>query len=67
MKLDIADVHEILSSHLTDFDETGHFCCTSTGRYSLFFIPDWVNNEVYAYNNKHSLRSNKKGCGGKTH
>jgi hypothetical protein len=24
-------------------------------------------NEIYAYNNKHSLRSNTKGCGGKTH
>jgi hypothetical protein len=29
--------------------------------------PDWVDNEVYAYNNKHSLRSNTKGYGGKTH
>jgi hypothetical protein len=24
-------------------------------------------NEIYAYNNKHSLRSNKKSYGGKTH
>jgi hypothetical protein len=24
-------------------------------------------NEIYAYNNKHSLRSNTKGYGGKTH
>jgi hypothetical protein len=30
-------------------------------------FPDWVDNEIYAYNNKHSLRSNKKGYGGKTH
>jgi hypothetical protein len=29
-------------------------------------FPDWVDNEIYAYNNKHSLRSNIKGCGGKT-
>jgi hypothetical protein len=28
-------------------------------------FPDWVDNEIYAYNNKHSLRSNSKGCGGK--
>jgi hypothetical protein len=28
---------------------------------------DWVDNEIYAYNNKHSLRSNVKGYGGKTH
>jgi len=26
-----------------------------------------VDNEIYAYNNKHSLRSNTKGYGGKTH
>jgi hypothetical protein len=30
-------------------------------------FPDWVDNEIYAYKNKHSLRSNKKGYGGKTH
>jgi hypothetical protein len=30
-------------------------------------FPDWVDNEIYAYNNKHSLRSNTKGYGGKTH
>jgi hypothetical protein len=29
-------------------------------------FPDWVDNEIYAYNNKHSLRSNTKGYGGKT-
>jgi hypothetical protein len=29
-------------------------------------FPDWVDNEIYVYN-KHSLRSNKKGYGGKTH
>jgi hypothetical protein len=28
---------------------------------------DWFDNEIYAYNNKHSLRSNTKGYGGKTH
>jgi hypothetical protein len=30
-------------------------------------FPDWVDNEIYAYNNKQSLRSNTKGYGGKTH
>jgi hypothetical protein len=30
-------------------------------------FPDWVDNEIYAYNNTHSLRSNTKGYGGKTH
>jgi hypothetical protein len=30
-------------------------------------FPDWVDNERYAYNNKHSLGSNTKGYGGKTH
>jgi hypothetical protein len=29
-------------------------------------FPDWVDNEIHAYNNKHSLRSNTKGYGGKT-
>jgi hypothetical protein len=29
-------------------------------------FPDWVDNEIYAWNNKHSLRSNTKGYGGKT-
>jgi hypothetical protein len=28
---------------------------------------DWVDNEIDAYNNKHSLRSNTKGYVGKTH
>jgi hypothetical protein len=28
---------------------------------------DWIHNEIYAYNNKHSLRCNTKGYGGKTH
>jgi hypothetical protein len=28
---------------------------------------DWVDNEINAYNNKHSLRSNTKGYGDKTH
>jgi hypothetical protein len=30
-------------------------------------FPEWLDNEIYAYNNKHSLRSNKNGYGGKTH
>jgi hypothetical protein len=30
-------------------------------------FPDRVDNEIYAYNNKHSLWSNTKGYGGKTH
>jgi hypothetical protein len=29
-------------------------------------FPDWVDNETNANNNKHSLRSNAKGYGGKT-
>jgi hypothetical protein len=29
-------------------------------------FPDWVGNEIYAYNNKHSLISNTRGHG-KTH
>jgi hypothetical protein len=30
-------------------------------------FPDWVDNEIYAYNYKHLLRSNTKGYGGKSH
>jgi hypothetical protein len=30
-------------------------------------FPDWVDNEIYAYNNKHSLRSDTKSYGDKTH
>jgi hypothetical protein len=30
-------------------------------------FPDWVNNEMNNNNNKHSLRSNTKGYGGKSH
>jgi hypothetical protein len=30
-------------------------------------FPDSVDNEIHAYNNKQSLRSNTKGYGGKTH
>jgi hypothetical protein len=30
-------------------------------------FPDWIDNEIYAYNNKHSLRRNTKCYGGKTH
>jgi hypothetical protein len=29
--------------------------------------PMSIDNEIYAYNNKHSLRSKAKGYGGKTH
>jgi len=30
-------------------------------------FPDRVDDEIYAYNNKHSVSSNTKGYGGKTH
>jgi hypothetical protein len=30
-------------------------------------FPDWVDNEIDAYNNKYSLWSNEKSYGGKTH
>jgi hypothetical protein len=30
-------------------------------------FPDWIDNEIYSYNNKYPLRSNTKGYGGKTH
>jgi hypothetical protein len=30
-------------------------------------FPDWVDKEINSNENKHSLRSNTKGYGGKTH
>jgi len=30
-------------------------------------FPDWVDNEIHAYKNNHSLRINTKGYDGKTH
>jgi len=30
-------------------------------------FPDWIDNEIYSYNNEHSLRSNTKGYSGKTY
>jgi len=30
-------------------------------------FPDWFDNEINNSNNKHSLKSNTKGYGGKTH
>jgi hypothetical protein len=30
-------------------------------------LSDWVDNKIYAYDNKHSLRSNTKCYGGKSH
>jgi hypothetical protein len=38
----------------------------NTVRVCIQKFPDWVDNEIYAYNNKHLLRSNTKGYGGKT-
>jgi len=42
-------------------------CNTSTAvRMYIQKFPDWVDNEINN-NNKHSLRNNTKGYGGKTH
>jgi hypothetical protein len=30
-------------------------------------FPDWVSEEIYAYNNKHSLRATQSVYGGKTY
>jgi hypothetical protein len=42
-------------------------CTSSAYTRVIQKFPDLINNEIYAYNNKHSLRSNTKGYGGKTH
>jgi len=44
---------------------SGWFLCTLRGCIQKF--PDCVNNEINNKNNKHSLRSNTKGYGAKTH
>jgi hypothetical protein len=41
-------------------------CSEYLYRGSIEKFPDWVDNEINN-NNKHSLRSNTKGYGGKTH
>jgi hypothetical protein len=41
------------------------FRCLVRGCIQKF--PDWVDNEIYTYNSKHSLRSNTEGYGGRTH
>jgi hypothetical protein len=50
-----------------------HSVCGITGRRQKLLVqgciqkfPDWVDNEIYAYNNKQSLRSNTKCYGDKT-
>jgi hypothetical protein len=47
------------------FDHIDKILCNIRGCIQKF--PDWVRNEIYAYNHKHSLRSNTKGYGGKTY
>jgi hypothetical protein len=49
------------SSHPTEIDTAVAY------RGYIQKFPDWVDNEIYAYNNKHSLRSNIKGYGGNIH
>jgi hypothetical protein len=41
------------------------YACNIRGCIQKF--PDWVDNEICAYKNKNSLRSNAKGYGSKTH
>jgi hypothetical protein len=46
---------------------SGHLHAPAALRMCIQKFPDWVDNEIYAYNNKHSLRSNTKRYGNKTH
>jgi hypothetical protein len=43
-----------------------YVCMYVRARVYLKFL-DWAGKVIYAYNNKHSFRSNTKGYGGKTH
>jgi hypothetical protein len=47
--------------------QTKHQPCISYVRGCIQKFPDWVYNEIHAYNNKHSLRSSTEGYGGKIH
>jgi hypothetical protein len=47
------------------FHDTIQICWNIRGCIQKF--PDWVDNEISAYNNKHWLRSNTKGYVDKSH
>jgi hypothetical protein len=51
----------------TDSGDSGRYYEPTELRGCTQKYPDSVHNEIYAYNNKHSLRSNIKDYGGKTH
>jgi hypothetical protein len=63
-------------TNLTLPEKKDYMNCPLSNSFLLFpFIPSYAvypkvsglsNNEIYAYNNKHSMRSNTKGYGGKT-
>jgi hypothetical protein len=59
-----ADASQHLPSNAARFIITVSFL-TAGGCIQKF--PERVDNEIYAYNNKHSLRNNTKGYVGKTH
>jgi hypothetical protein len=49
-----------------NYKETSAKMASNTAEIRIQKFPDWVDKEIYAYN-KHSLKSNRKGYGGKTH
>jgi hypothetical protein len=56
--------------YISRIDKIGVEMCTviwSTVRGCIQKFPNWVDNETNTNNNKHSLRSNTKDYGGKTH
>jgi hypothetical protein len=46
--------------HWADLESLAYIGCNQK-------FPDWVDKEIYTYNNNHPSRSNTKGYGGKTH
>jgi hypothetical protein len=56
----MCDIHAVLTN--TNSMDTVHML-----RRCIEKFPDWVGNEMNNCNNKHSLRSNTKDYGGKTH
>jgi hypothetical protein len=57
----LADSHNILNRW------KNYFCQVVNVRGCIQKFPDWVDNEINNNNNKHSLRSNTKSYGDKTH
>jgi hypothetical protein len=62
-----SSVVPLCSANTANTSSVFRHACGLEVRECIQKFPDWVDNEIYAYNNKQSLRSDTKGYGGKTH